>query len=97
MHYLLGAMARRAVKDEEEVMIWVPLRELLQEYLEASLIHPGPVHTETLPARRFDSRVELSPLVSAFDDIRWTEPKRTVAPPMPVYKAESRLVEGHHL
>ena len=94
---MLGAMARRAVKDEEEVMIWVPLRELLQEYLEASLIHPGQVHTETLPAGGFESRVQVSPLVSAFHDIRWTEPKRAVAPPMPVYEPEACLVESQDL
>jgi hypothetical protein len=41
-------MARRAVEDEEKVMIGVPLRELLQEYLEASVVHPGQVHTEKL-------------------------------------------------
>ena len=94
---MLGAMAWRAVEDDEKVMIGVSLRELLQEYLKASVVHPGQVHTETLPAGGFDSRVEVSPFVSALDDIRWTEPKRTVAPPMPVYKAESRLVEGQDL
>src|SRR5215204_7167551 len=87
-------MAGGAVEDDEKVLIGVSLRELLQEYLKASLIHPGQVHTETLPARGFDRRVQVSPRVSAFDDIRWTEPLRAVAPPMPVDQSESRLVES---
>jgi hypothetical protein len=87
-------MAWRAVEDDEEVIIRVSLREFIQEYLQTSVVHPWQVHTETLPARGFESRVQVSPLVSAFDDIRWTEPKRALAPPMPLFKPESRLVEG---
>ena len=94
---MLGAMARRAIEDDEKVMSWVSLGELLQEYLEAAVVHAGQLHTEALSAGGFDRRVQVSPFVSAFDDIRWTEPKRTVAPPVPVYESESRLVEGHHL
>src|SRR5215204_1469395 len=97
MHYLLGAMAWRAVEDDEKVVIGVSLCELLQEYLKASVIHPGQVHTETLPGRGFDRRVEISPLVSAFHDPRWTGPHRAVAPPMPVDQSESRLVESQNL
>ena len=96
MNDLLGAMARCAVEDDEEVLIGVALGELLQEYLQASLIHPWQVHTETLSACGFESRVQVSPFVSAFDDIRWTEPKRTVAPPMPVDQSEASLVEGQN-
>ena len=97
MHYALGAMARCAVEDDQEVVIGVPLRELLQEYLKASLIHPGQLHTEILSGRGFKSRVQVSPLVCALHDPRWTEPHRAVAPPMPVYEAESRLVESQDL
>ena len=90
-------MAWRAVEDEEEVLIGVSLRDF-QEHLKTPVIHPGQLHTETLPAPRgFDRRVEVCPFVSAFDDIRWTETKRAVAPPMPVYEAEARLVEGQDL
>jgi len=97
MLYLLGAMAWRTVEHDEEVLIRVSLGELIQEYLKTTVVHPRQVHTETLPARGFESRVQVSPLVSAFDDIRWTEPKRALASPMPLFKPESRLVEGHNL
>jgi hypothetical protein len=90
-------MAWRTVQDDEEVLIGVALGEFIQEYLKTTLLHPRQVHTEALPARGFESRVQLSPLVSAFDVIRWTEPKRALASPMPVYKPESRLVESHNL
>ena len=97
MLYLLGAMAWRAVQDEEKVMIRVSLGELIQEYLKTTVVHPWQVHTQTLPARGFESRVQISPLVSAFDDPRRTKPHRAVASPMPVYEPEARLVEGHNL
>jgi hypothetical protein len=79
------------------VLIGVSLREFLQEYLKTSVVHPRQIHTEALPARGFDCRVQISPLASAFDDPRWTETKRAVAPPIPVYEPESRLVESHNL
>jgi hypothetical protein len=90
-------MAWRALEHEEKVLIGVSLRESIQEYLKTSVIHPRQLHTETLPARGFESRVQISPLVSAFDDIRWTKPKRAVASVVPVYKPESRLVESQDL
>jgi hypothetical protein len=90
-------MAWRTVEHDEEVLIGLSLGEFIQEYLQASLLHPRQLHTEALPPRGFESRVQLSPLVSAFDDIRWTEPKRALASPMPLFKPESRLVEGHNL
>src|ERR687898_3260280 len=40
INYSLGAMARRAVQDHEKVLIGVALCDLLQEYLQASVVHP---------------------------------------------------------
>ena len=97
MRYSLGAMARRAVEDEEEMLIGVSLGELLQEYLQASFVHPWQVHTEALSTGWLHRRVQIGPLVSAFDDIRWTEPNRAVAPPMPVDQSEASLVESQDL
>ena len=97
INYSLGAMARGTVEHDEEVLIGLSLREFIQEYLKTTVVHPRQVHTEALPARGFESRVQVSPLVSAFDDIRWTKPHRAVASAMPVYKPESRFVESHNL
>jgi hypothetical protein len=97
MRYLLGAVARRAVEDDEKVMIGVSLGELLQEYLKASLIHPWQLHAEALSTPRLQRRVQVGPFVGAFDDIRWTEPKRAVASAMPVDQSEARLVESQYL
>jgi hypothetical protein len=97
MLYLLGAVARRAVEDDEKVMIGVSLGELLQEHLKASIIHPRQVHAEALSARWLHRCVQISPLVGAFDPIRWTEPERAVASAMPVDQSEARLVESQDL
>ena len=94
---MLGAMARRAVKDQKQVLIGVSLGEFLQEHLEASVVHPGQLHAEALSTRRLQRRVQVGPFVGAFDDIRWTEPKRAVASAMPVDQPEACLVEGQNL
>ena len=93
----LGTVAWGTVEHDEEVMIGVSLREFVQEHLKTPVVHPRQAHTEALPARGFDRRVQIGPLVSAFDDPRRTKPRRTVAPVAPVDKPETRLVESQNL
>jgi hypothetical protein len=71
MHYLLGAMAWRAVEYDEKVVIGVSLGEFVQEYLQR---HPSSIPgrrymQKTLPAGGFERRVQISPLVGAFGDL----------------------------
>ena len=74
-------------------MLRVGFRELVEKYLQTSAIHPRQIKAEALPRCRLDSRIEVSPLVGAPDDVGWTKAPGTVAPPVPVDQAKTRLVK----
>src|SRR5919199_2832180 len=90
-------MTRGAIEHNEQMMLGVGFRELFEEYLQTSAIHPRQVKAEALSCGGLDRRIEVSPLVGAPHDVGRAKAFGAVAPPVPVDQAKTRLVKGHHL
>src|SRR5215212_4121860 len=99
MDDLLGAVAGGAIEHYQQVVFGVSLRELAEEYLQASVVHPRQVQADALPRGGLHRGVEVGPLVGAphAHDVGRTEPLRAVAPPVPADQPEACLVEGQNL
>src|SRR5215211_703711 len=69
----------------------------LQPAVKALAVDVGHVRAEALPALGLHRRIQPRPFVAAAHDTRRAETFRAVAPAVPVYEPEARLVEGHHL
>src|SRR5215211_7040993 len=69
----------------------------LQPAVKALAVDVGHVRAEALPALELHRRIQPRPFVAAAHDTRRAETLREVAPAVPVYEPEARLVEGHHL
>src|SRR5688500_7995581 len=96
MDDLLGAVAWGAVEHDEQVVFGVSLRELAEEYLQASVVHPRQLQAEALSGCGLHRRVEVGPLVGASHHLGWTESLGAVAPPVPADEPEACLVEGQN-
>src|SRR5829696_1264694 len=83
MDDLLGAVAGGAIEHYQQVVFGVSLRELAEEYLQASVVHPRQVQADALPRGGLHRGVEVGPLVGA--------------PPVPADQPEACLVEGQNL